>query len=140
LSARDKFSLKVSVELSSAKSLIKAQNLKVARKSGRCRVVDSPPLTLQTIVVVWSSNIAYNSLLNEYNLKNVCYCILYYPFFIGSKIAFFAVDSVTFQCAFTKRFYIGEGGDFVHQNYLPLLNRQFLVGADCCCPFCPLFL
>ena len=54
------FSLKGSVELSTAKSLIEAQNLKVTAKSGRSRVVDSPPLTLQTVVVVWSSNIAYN--------------------------------------------------------------------------------
>ena len=56
------FSLKGSVELSTAKSLIEAQNLKVTAKSGRSRVVDSPPLTLQTVVVVWSSNIAYNVL------------------------------------------------------------------------------
>jgi hypothetical protein len=56
------FSLKVSVELSTAKSLIEAQNLKVSTKSSRSRVVDSPSLTLQTVVVVWSSNIAYNVL------------------------------------------------------------------------------
>ena len=55
------FSLKVSVELSTAKSLIEAQNLKITTKSGRSRVVDSPPMTLQTVVVVWSSNIAYNA-------------------------------------------------------------------------------
>ena len=54
------FSLKVSVELSTAKSLIEAQNLKITAKSSRSRDVDSPPLTLQTVVVVWSSNIAYN--------------------------------------------------------------------------------
>ena len=56
------FSLKVNVELSTAESLIEAENLKVTAKSGRSREEDSPPMTLQTVVVVWLSNIAYNVL------------------------------------------------------------------------------
>lgn len=54
------FSIRVSVKLSTANSLKEAPNLKVIAKSGRSRKVDSPPLTLQTVLVVWSSNIAYN--------------------------------------------------------------------------------
>ena len=42
--------------------MIEAQNLKVTSKSGRSRVVDSPPLTLQSVVAVWSSNISGNGL------------------------------------------------------------------------------
>jgi hypothetical protein len=53
-------SIKVSVELSIAEKLNEAQHFWIVPKSARIREVESPPLNLQTVVVVWLSNIAYN--------------------------------------------------------------------------------
>src|SRR5690606_6731352 len=48
--------------LSTCTKLKEALHLKFKSKSARSRVVDSPPMTLQSVVIVLSSNIAGNVL------------------------------------------------------------------------------
>jgi hypothetical protein len=60
LSIGDNFFLKVSEGLSTDKSFNEAQPLKFNSKLNISRAVGSPPLTLQTVVIERSSNIAGN--------------------------------------------------------------------------------
>jgi hypothetical protein len=62
LSVRDKFFIKVSEGLSTGKKMKQAMHLQIMPKSARSRAVDSPPMTLQTVVIERSSNIAGNGL------------------------------------------------------------------------------
>jgi hypothetical protein len=56
----DKFFLKVSEGLATCKKLKDAQHLKFNSKSARSRVVDSPTMTLQSVVIERSFSIACN--------------------------------------------------------------------------------
>jgi len=60
LSVPDKFFIKVSEGFSTNKKLKQALHLQIMSKSARSRAVDSPPMTLQTVVIEQLSNIAGN--------------------------------------------------------------------------------